>query len=69
LVINCFRGSLGEDLVYGFGKIDSSLDTVSTWLKGPVEVKCLLPEEGKEEESDKIKCDITYSQNTYVSLK
>jgi hypothetical protein len=31
------RGELGKDEYFAYGRIDASLETVSAWVKGPVE--------------------------------
>lgn len=51
-----FRGELGTNEYFGYGRIDSSLETVSTWIKGPITK--LAGEKGN-------KALLTHSQNSY----
>jgi len=37
-----FKGKLQDEEYFGYGRIDSKLRTVSTWMRGPVEVQCSL---------------------------
>jgi programmed cell death 8 (apoptosis-inducing factor) len=39
-----FKGTLDDDDYYGYGRIDSKLKTVGTWMRGPTQIQCSVEE-------------------------